>query len=109
MGVPDMPMAAYPIHPFCFCSLFLYLPFRFVFPPFTVSLHTGRIVHDSRGEPNNSSSEIGSDKVILLHNKAHGEAEKTEGKISRRYRRHKRVTERCNVRGSFFFGDKHYS
>ena len=26
------------------------------------------------------SSEIGSDKVILLHNKAHGEAEKTEGK-----------------------------
>ena len=73
-----MPMAAYPIHPFC--SLFLYLPFRFVSPPFTVSLHTGRIVHDSRGEPNNSSSEIGSDKVILLHNKAHGEAEKTEGK-----------------------------
>ena len=40
------------------------------------------------------SSEIGSDKAILLHNKAHGEAEKTEEKISRRYRRHKRVTER---------------
>ena len=32
------------------------------------------------GGPNNSSSEIGRDKVILLHNKAHGEAEQTEGK-----------------------------
>ena len=80
-GVPDMPMAAYPIHPFCFCSSFFsYLPCRFASPsPLTVSLPTGRLDHDSRGA-NNSSSEIGSDKVILLHNKAHGEAEKTEGK-----------------------------
>ena len=75
-----MPMAAYPIHPFCFCSLFLYLPFRFVSPPFTVSLHTGRIVHDSRGEPNNSSSEIGSDKVILLDKKGTRRSGENRGK-----------------------------
>lgn len=50
MGVPDMPMAAYPIHPLSvFVLYFCIFPFALSPPPFTVSLHTGRIDHDSQG------------------------------------------------------------
>ena len=54
----------------------------------------------------NGSSEIESDEVSPLHNKAHREAEKAEEKTSRRDWRHKK---RQRVRGSFIFGDKRHS
>lgn len=54
------------------------------------------------------SSETGSDKVSLPHNKAHGGAEKAEKKISWRCRRHKRATERWRTEG-FYFREKRHS
>ena len=56
------------------------------------------------------SSEIGSDKVILLHNKAHGEAEKTEGKTITEVPTAQESDRRGVMYGPLFnFGDKHYS
>lgn len=60
------------------------------------------------GGPNNSSSEIGSDKVILLHNKAHGEAEKfLKTLIFHQSHQHTRQTSSLRIPGDPHFKYAH--